>query len=458
VRRRRLPPIDGRDAPPPRRRHQATPGAATWSSGSALPPRLDRRGRPCPCCSLRPVGCSLWPTGCSLWPDRHGRPCLSCSLRPVGCSLWPPDCSQGCAAAAWAHNHVCHTLYRRSSPSSSAARPQAPVVRAPARSLLSPPAHCPCLASLHPATLPRAAPRPSRLLPSPRRPGPPFSTHPVPSPGRRAIPPRYSRGCATPTSAVSTLVGSMSSPPPYMSFASPAALVTPGFHDSFLASPISTELAVRALLHDDQLIRGTFVSFDLVWNPILQDCVELHPQAGRHVPGPLVFPRVVTVSLAVEPVSSPSPPRASNGAPPLVLSAHTVLSSPPPPSPTTDWVIYSGASFHTTPTASSLSYSHPPHPSHPPSIVVGNGSTLPVTSVGASVLSGPFSLNDVLVSLGLTHPHLLVRRITSDNHCSMEFDPWGLTIRHLPTRAVLARCDSSRPLYSLHLTSTPPPA
>jgi small nuclear ribonucleoprotein (snRNP)-like protein len=248
----------------------------------------------------------------------------------------------------------------------------------------------------------------------------------------------------------------MSSPPPYMSFASPAALVTPGFHDSFLASPISTELVVRALLHDDQLIRGTFVSFDPVWNPILRDCVELHPQADRHVPGPLVFPRAVTASLAVEPVSSPSPPRASNGAPPLVLSAHTVLSSPPPPSPTTDWVIYSGASFHTTPTASSLSYSHPPHPSHPPSIVVGNGSTLPVTSVGASVLPGPFSLNDVLVSPGLTHPHLSVRRITSDNHCSMEFDPWGLIIRHLPTRAVLARCDSSGPLYSLHLTSTPP--
>jgi hypothetical protein len=38
----------------------------------------------------------------------------------------------------------------------------------------------------------------------------------------------------------------------------------------------------------------------------------------------------------------------------------------------------------------------------------------------------------------------------------MEFDAWGLTIHHLPTRAVLARCDSSGPLYSLDLTSTPP--
>jgi small nuclear ribonucleoprotein (snRNP)-like protein len=81
----------------------------------------------------------------------------------------------------------------------------------------------------------------------------------------------------------------MASPPPYMSFTSPAALVT-----------------VRVLLHDGQLIRGMFVSFDSVWNPILRDCVEVHPQAGRHVPGPLVFPRAAITSLAVEPVPSPS--------------------------------------------------------------------------------------------------------------------------------------------------------
>jgi hypothetical protein len=153
-------------------------------------------------------------------------------------------------------------------------------------------------------------------------------------------------------------------PPPYMSLTSPAALVT-----------------VR-VLHDGQLIRGVFVSFDPVWNPILRDCVEVHPQASRHVPGPLVFPRAAIASLAVEPVSSPSLPCASIGAPSLALSAHTVPSPPPPPRTTTDWVVDSGASFHTTPTTSSLLHSYPPHPSHPTSIIVDNGSTLPVTSVG----------------------------------------------------------------------------
>jgi hypothetical protein len=173
------------------------------------------------------------------------------------------------------------------------------------------------------------------------------------------------------------------------------------------------------------------------------------------VPGPLVFPCAAIASLAVESMSYPSLPSASIGAPSLALSAHTVPLPPPPPPPTTDWVVDSRASFHTTPTTSSLLHSHPPHPSHPSSIVVGNGSTLPVTSVGASVLPGPFCLNDVLVAPGLTHPLLSVRRFTSDNQCSMEFDPWGLTIRHLPTHVVLARCDSSGPLYSLHLPTTP---
>jgi small nuclear ribonucleoprotein (snRNP)-like protein len=221
-----------------------------------------------------------------------------------------------------------------------------------------------------------------------------------------------------------------------------------------MASPHFDGLTVRVLLHDGQLVQGTFVAFDRAMSPVLRDCVEIHPKAGRHVPGPLVFPRTVIASLAIEPPLSPSPPSNHVRAPPLALSAHPTA-SPLSPSPT-DWVVDSGASFHTTPTTSSLFHSHPPHPSHPSSIVVGNGSTLPITSLGASVLPGPFCLNDVLVAPGLTHPLLSVRRFTSDNHCSMEFNPWGLTIRHLPTHVVLARCDSSGPLYSLHLPSTPP--
>jgi hypothetical protein len=69
--------------------------------------------------------------------------------------------------------------------------------------------------------------------------------------------------------------------------------------------------------------------------------------------------------------------------------------------PFSDWVIDSDASYHTTPTAGMLSRSHPSPSTHSTLIVVANGSTLPVTSVGASVLPGLFYLNDILEPLTL---------------------------------------------------------
>jgi hypothetical protein len=100
-----------------------------------------------------------------------------------------------------------------------------------------------------------------------------------------------------------------------------------------------------------------------------------------------------------------------------LAAAYSTMALAPPSS---DWVIDSGASYHTTPTTGMLSHSHPPPSTHPTSIVVGNGSTLPVTLVGASVLPGPFYLNDVLVARHIAHNLLSVRRFTTDNSCSIE--------------------------------------
>jgi hypothetical protein len=125
-----------------------------------------------------------------------------------------------------------------------------------------------------------------------------------------------------------------------------------------------------------------------------------------------------------------------------------------------DWVIDSGASYHTTPTASMLSRSHPPHSSHPASIVVGNGSTLPVTSVCALVLPGPFYLNDVLVAPHITHNLLYIRQFTTDNSCSIEIDSSGFSVNDLTIRTPLTHSDSVGPLYTLQPSSTgtsPPP-
>jgi hypothetical protein len=57
-----------------------------------------------------------------------------------------------------------------------------------------------------------------------------------------------------------------------------------------------------------------------------------------------------------------------------------------PPTLAIDWVADSSVSNHTTPHSGSISSPHPPSAFHPHSIIVGNGSILPVTSVGDSVL------------------------------------------------------------------------
>jgi hypothetical protein len=73
------------------------------------------------------------------------------------------------------------------------------------------------------------------------------------------------------------------------------------------------------------------------------------------------------------------------------------------------------------------------------------------------VLLRPFYLNDVLIAPDLVQSLLSVRRFTTDNSCSMEFDPFDLFVKDLVTRHVLASYDSTSPLYSLPLpTSTAP--
>ena len=91
---------------------------------------------------------------------------------------------------------------------------------------------------------------------------------------------------------------------------------------------------------------------------------------------------------------------------------------------------------------------------YPSSIVVGNGSLLPVTSTGTATLPFPFSLNNVLVSPSLIKNLISVHQFTSDNICSIEFDPASCSVKDLASRRVLVRCNSAGPLYPLRL----PPA
>ena len=119
----------------------------------------------------------------------------------------------------------------------------------------------------------------------------------------------------------------------------------------------------------------------------------------------------------------------------MTLSSFSISLSPLPP---TDWVADNGASFHTTPDTKTVTLPHPHNPTSPSSIIVGNGSTLPVTSVDDTVLHSPLYLNNILVAPNIIQNLSSVRRFTTDNRCSMELDPWGLTIRDLTTHVVVA--------------------
>jgi hypothetical protein len=122
-----------------------------------------------------------------------------------------------------------------------------------------------------------------------------------------------------------------------------------------------------------------------------------------------------------------------------------------PPTSVTDWVADSGTTNHTTTHPGHIFSPRPPLLAQPSSIVFGNCSILLVTSVCDSVLPGPFYLNDVLLVPNLTQSLLSIHCFTTDKSCSMEFDPFGLSMKDLATRCMLARYDSIGPLCTLPL-------
>jgi hypothetical protein len=202
------------------------------------------------------------------------------------------------------------------------------------------------------------------------------------------------------------------------------------------------------------------------------------PSAGASAPRPTASQQVF---FAAAPPAAPStPPQPQQGLLPHLGSSDQPMWGPwtngwdaqslassfstmtlAPPTSVSDWVADSGASYHTTLDACILSSTSPAHPSLRSSIIVGNRSALPVTSVGDAVLPGPFRLTNVLVAPHIIQNLLSIRQFTTDNSCSMEFDPFGLSVKDLATMTLLARCDSPGPLYTFRLltptTSTSAP-
>jgi hypothetical protein len=118
----------------------------------------------------------------------------------------------------------------------------------------------------------------------------------------------------------------------------------------------------------------------------------------------------------------------------------------------------SGTTHHTTTSVGSISTLRPLASSNPSSIIVGNGSSLPITSVGDSVLPGPFYLNNILLAPDMVQSLISVRHFTTDNWCSMEFDPFGLSVKDLITKNMIVRSNSTGPLYTMCLPGSLTPS
>lgn len=98
----------------------------------------------------------------------------------------------------------------------------------------------------------------------------------------------------------------------------------------------------------------------------------------------------------------------------------------------TEWFLDSGATSHMASNPVILSHTSPSaYFSH---ITFGKGSSLPITLSGSSsFLAAPtlFSLNNILISPHMIKNLISIRKFTSDNIYSIEFDPFGIFVKDL---------------------------
>jgi hypothetical protein len=187
---------------------------------------------------------------------------------------------------------------------------------------------------------------------------------------------------------------------------------------------------------------------------------QQRPQAFMATIGPYTPPGFVPEQQQLYQQAPPAPPpdwTPWNGAgwdQQSLANSFSTMALQLPHNSVNDWVADSGASHHTTPSVDNISNPRPLNSASPSSIVVGNGSTLPVTSVGDSVIPGPFYLNNILLVPDIIQSFLSVHRFTTDNWCSIEFDHFGLSVKDLTTRNVIARSNSTDPLYTLRPPSS----
>ncbi|KAJ9551570.1 hypothetical protein OSB04_015615 [Centaurea solstitialis] len=116
--------------------------------------------------------------------------------------------------------------------------------------------------------------------------------------------------------------------------------------------------------------------------------------------------------------------------------------------PDDSWYMDTGASAHMAANPGKLrSVSNSSSTSH---VLVGDGFYIPVKGSGIAQLSPShphLTLSNVLITPNIIKNLVSVRKFTIDNQVSIEFDPFGFSVKDLRSRATIMRCNSSGELY-----------
>ncbi|GKA02183.1 ribonuclease H-like domain-containing protein [Tanacetum coccineum] len=121
-----------------------------------------------------------------------------------------------------------------------------------------------------------------------------------------------------------------------------------------------------------------------------------------------------------------------------------------------NWNMDTGASSHLNSSVNNLSTIF--NSRIYPSILVGDGKSIPVTNTGHSTLPTPYRtlhLNNVLITPNIVKNLIYVRQFVRENKCTIEFDEFGFSVKDFWTRQILLRCDSTGDLYPVTSPSYP---
>lgn len=160
-------------------------------------------------------------------------------------------------------------------------------------------------------------------------------------------------------------------------------------------------------------------------------------QVGQAYPMMMSVPPITTMA----PVQAPSYDTSGLAHALQAVSLHQ---------PDNDWFLDTGATSHMTGHFGNISQYRSLSPQYSSHVIVGNGSTIPISGTGSSTLqtsSSSFLLKNILHTPNLVKNLISVRKFTTDNSCSIEFDPLGFSLKDLQTKKEIMRSNSCGDLY-----------